>query len=169
MEHEGLVRRPEREEAPKDPDVPDPRFHLLEPDRAHRADREGQDLRVGGQGVPADDLRIELEELAVPALLGLLVPEHVPRRVDLDGLREAAKLVDVEPKDRRRELGSKGEVSSASVLESVELRDDAGSGLRREELEALEGRRGDLPKAERFGELDEPRLNEATLDRKSVV
>src|SRR5207244_9074772 len=145
------------------PNVPDPSLDRLEPDRAHRADCEGNDFRVGGQGGPADDLRVDLGELAVPSLLRLLVPEDVARAVQLERLRATAEIGDVEPEDRSGEFRPQCEVPAALVLERVEFADDRRTGFRGEELEALEGRGRDLAEAERFGELDEPRLDEASL------
>src|SRR5439155_1010628 len=84
----------ERQERAEDPDVPDPGFDLLEPDRPHRSDREGEGLRVGGERGPADDLGVQLVELTVPGLLRLLVPKRVPGRVKLQRLREAPQTRD---------------------------------------------------------------------------
>src|SRR5205823_14489687 len=81
----------------------------------------------------------------------------------LEGLRTTAEVGDVEPQDGGGELRSEREVAAALVLERVQFADDRGTGLRGEEFEALEGRRGNLTEPERFGELDEPRLDEATL------
>src|SRR2546425_3132181 len=163
MQDDRLVRGGERQVSAEDPDVPDPRVPLSTAARRHGADAGGGGPRGGGQGSPADDLRVDLGKLAVPPLLRLLVSEHVPRAVQLERLRAAAEVGDVEPEDRGRELRSEREVPASLVLERIQFADDCGAGLRREELEALERRRGDLAEPERFGELDEPRLDEATL------
>src|SRR3989440_4183750 len=153
MQDDRLVRGGERQESAEDPDVPDSRLDLSQPDRPHRPDGEGQGLRVRGKGSAADDLGVDLRELTVPTLLGFLVSEHIPRAVQLERLRTTAEVGDVEPQDRGRELRSEREVPASLVLERVEFADDRGTGLRREELEALERRRGDLAEPERFGEL----------------
>src|SRR5213076_844923 len=135
MEDDALVRRRKGQVRTQDADVPDPRLDL------HGPDRERQRLRVRGQRGAADDLRVQLRELAVPALLRLLVPERVPGRVQLEGLRPAPEAGDVEPQNGGRELGPQGEVASALVLERVQLLGDPRARFRREELEALERRR----------------------------
>src|SRR5207245_6014193 len=75
----------------------------------------------------------------------------------------ASEIRDVEPEDRGRELGSQCEVPSTLVLERIQLADDRGARFRGEQVEALERRGGHLPESERFGELDEPGFDEATL------
>src|SRR5207245_10917862 len=69
----------------------------------------------------------------------------------------------VEPQDGAGEVRPEGEVPAGLMLERVEFADDRWPGFRGEELEALEGRCRDLAEAERFGELDESRLDEASL------
>src|SRR5207247_11443643 len=103
-----------------------PRLDLFESDRPHRPDREGERLRVRGQRRAADDLRVQLRELAVPAPLRLLVAERVPGRVQLEGFRPAPEAGDVEPQDGGREFGPQGQIASALVLERVQLLDDPG-------------------------------------------
>src|SRR5438094_387203 len=121
MEDDALVRRRKGQVRTQDADIPDPRLDLFEPDRPHRPDREGERLRVRGQRRAADDLRVQLRELAVPAPLRLLVPERVPGRVQLEGLRPAPEAGDVEPQDGGREFGPQGQIASALVLERVQL------------------------------------------------
>src|SRR5207249_7254032 len=104
----------------------------------------GEGIRVRGQRSPADDLRVHLGELAVPPLLRLFISEHIPCAVQLERLRTTAEVGHVESQDRGRELRPEREVPTALVLEGVEFADDRGAGLRREELEALERRGGDL-------------------------
>src|SRR5438552_10640003 len=109
----------ERQARAADPDVPHPGFDLLQPDRPHRADGEGEGLRVRGERGPADDFRVELIELTVPALLRLLVPKRVPGGVQLQRFREAPQTGDIESKDRGGELRTECKVPPALVLERV--------------------------------------------------
>src|SRR2546428_14194752 len=55
--------------------------------------------RSAGNRVPADDLRVDLGELAVPPFLRFLVSEHVARAVQLEWLRPTAEIGDIEPED----------------------------------------------------------------------
>src|SRR5207245_11002407 len=98
-----------------------------------------------------------------PALPGPLVADHMGRSVGLPGLRPASEIPDVEPADRSRELRSQCEVPSTLVLERVQLADDRRARFRGEQVEALERGGADLAESERFGELDEPRFDEAAL------
>ena len=89
MEDDRLIRGLEGEVTAKDADVPDSGLDLFQADRPHRPDREGEHVRVRRQRRTADDFGVQLEELAVAAFLRLLIPEYVPRGVDLDWLWSA--------------------------------------------------------------------------------
>src|SRR5439155_27303331 len=115
---------------------PNPALDLLDPARLRRPDCDGGRLRVRGQSRAADGLRVQLRELAVPAPLPLLVPERVPGRIQLEGLRPAPEAGDVDPQDGGREFGPQGEDASALALERVQLLSDPRPRFGGEELEA---------------------------------
>src|SRR5438876_1052020 len=119
VQDDALIGARERQERSEDPDVPNPGFDLLQTDRPHRADREGEGLRVGGERGPADDLGVQLIELAVPTFLRLLVPKRVPGGVQLQRFRAAPQTGDIESKDRGGELRTECKVPPALALERV--------------------------------------------------
>src|SRR2546422_11027538 len=99
MKDERLVCWREREIVAEDPNVSNARLDLVQCKRAHRTDRKGEDFGVRKQRIATDDLGVQLEELAVPSLLRLFVPEHIARAEQLERLRPTAKIGDVEPQD----------------------------------------------------------------------
>ncbi len=68
-------------------------------------------LDIGERLVAAQDLDIDLVELAQPALLRPLVAEHRPAIEQLDRPRQRLALVDEGTRDSGRRLGAQGRAS----------------------------------------------------------
>ena len=96
----------------------------------------------------AERFHVELMELAIPARLGPLVPEHGPHGVQLDGLRVHEQTVlDVRAQEPGRRLGPQRHGIAAPILERVHLLlNDVGrlADAPGEEFSALKDRQANL-------------------------
>ena len=96
------------------------------------------DLGVDGRVLLAEDLDVDLMELAVTALLGLVVAEHGAHVVVAHGRAlEVEPVLDDGPDDRRRVLRPQGQGPPALVDERVHLFGDDVGGRARALLEEL--------------------------------
>ena len=110
--------------------------------------REVEHLGVDRRVRDAEDLDVELMELAVPALLRPLVPEHRAEQVHLRRRHRLLEAVlDKRAHEARRRLGAQGDALAPLVGEGVHLLlDDVGRLARAlgEQFLAFDDRRADL-------------------------
>ena len=86
---------------------------------------ELDDLGVESGGAATDRFCVELEELAVAALLRPVVAKHRTEQIETRGLRALVEeTFEVRSHHARGRFRPQGEVASATVIESVELLGD---------------------------------------------
>jgi hypothetical protein len=103
--------------------------HTLDAQLAQQLVGEHEQLDIGRGFGRADDLGVELVELAEAALLGTLVTEHRAAGDQLDRRILLPALGDVRAADARGEFGTQRDQVAALVLERVHLLRDDVAGL----------------------------------------
>ena len=91
-------------------------------DAAQEVDEHQDDLGVHARVLRAEQLRVELVELAEPTFLGAFAAEHGTDGVELHhALRRVEAVLEVGPHDRGRRLGTHGQGFIPAVGEGVHL------------------------------------------------
>src|SRR5258708_9901207 len=95
---------------------------LAQPDLVQPSLGELDDLRVQRCASHADGLDVELGELPVAAFLGPVVSEHRADQVETRGLRALVETsLEVSPDNSSRGLWPQRQVSTAAIVEAVQL------------------------------------------------
>ena len=100
-----------------------------EPEGEHRLDGQRDQLRIGGGPGLADDVHIELVELASPALLRFFVAETLADLEPLERLREMPLMLGDEAGQRGGHLRAQRDIAAALVLEAEQLRGKFATGF----------------------------------------
>ena len=98
-------------------------------ERQHRFDRKGDQLGIGGRPGLAEDIDVELMELAAPALLRLFVAETLADLEPLERLRVIPLMLRHDPRQRGGHLRPQRHVAAALVLEAEQLRGKLATGF----------------------------------------
>ena len=126
----------------------DERLRLADAEAGEEGVGHLDELGVDGRVLFAEDLDVDLVELAVAALLGLVVAEHGPHVVEAQGRGlEVQPVLDDGPGDGRRVFGAEGDGPAPLVDEGVHLLDDdirGRAGPSFEELGVLDDRGPEL-------------------------
>ena len=128
----------------------DPRVAVRNPDHEvpgheaegeHRFDGQRDQFRIGGRAGFAEDVDVELIELAAPALLRFFVAEALADFEPLERLGEMALVFGGEAGQRGGHFRAQRHVAPALVLEPEELRGEFATGFFQVEPGVLKDRR----------------------------
>ena len=104
----------------------------------HRFDRQGNEFRIGGGSAFAEDIDVELMELASPALLRFFVAETLADLEPLERLREIPLVLGDDPRERGGDFRTERDIATALVLEAEKLRGKLAAGLFQIECSVLQ-------------------------------
>ena len=107
----------------------------------HRFDGQRDQFRIGGRAGFAEDVHVELVELASPALLRFFVAETLADFEPLERLREMPLVLGDEAGERGGHFRAQRDIASALVLEAEKLRGQLAAGFFQIESGVLEDRR----------------------------
>ena len=107
----------------------------------HRLDGQGDQLRIGCRTGFAENVHVELVELASPALLRFFVTETLADFEPLERFRKIPLVLGDEPGQRGGDLGPQRHIAPALVLEAEKLGGNLATGFFQIESGVLENGR----------------------------